>query len=102
MASRKLPGEPPRAPERHAAPANRERWEEFLGLEHAVLSPLSAIERDGRDALFDRAPAAGRRIDAGGVPRPHAPGLLLQAAAAIAFFESRGFALRPGDLHDAI
>jgi DNA-binding NtrC family response regulator/tetratricopeptide (TPR) repeat protein len=101
MASRRLPAEPPAAPERHAVGASRQRWEEFLELEHAALSPLTAIERDGAHALLFRGGAAGRRIEEGGIARAHAQGLLLQAAGAIAFFESRGFPLHPDDFRAA-
>ena len=102
MASRKLRAEPPRAPERHAAGANGERWKEFLELEHATLSPISGIEREGHDVRLSRGSATGLRLDRGGIPRAHAAGLLLQIAAAIAFFEARGFPLHPDDFQDAI
>jgi DNA-binding NtrC family response regulator/tetratricopeptide (TPR) repeat protein len=101
MSSRRFRAEPPRAPERHAVGARQERWKEFLELEHVTLSPLTAVERDGADVLLYRGPAAARRIEEGGIPRAHARGLLLQAAGAIAFFESRGFPLHPDDLRAA-
>ena len=102
MAFRRLRPEPARVAERHAVGAHGARWEEFLELEHATLRPLSAVEREGGDALLFRGPATGRPVEEGGVARAHAPGLLLQAVAAIAFFEARGFPLHPDDVRDAI
>jgi len=98
--SREAPAAPP-APERFAIAASRERWLEFLDLEHEVLAPAVEFGRDGDDLLVWREAVGGRRIADGGVPRPHGPALLLQAAAAAAFFASRGFPLTPGDLREA-
>ncbi len=87
--------------ERRPIAACRERFLELLALEHATLPPVVDVARDGDTLLLFRAAAGGRPVLAGPVPaRSRAP-LLLQAAAAAAFFGSRGFALRPEELSGA-
>src|SRR5215470_20189723 len=88
---------PTRAPERAGA-ADAERWLAFLELEHGTLAPVVSVARDGDAVLVTREPVAGRRIGDARVPRPHAAALLLQGAAAAAFFAGRGFPLAPEDL----
>ena len=94
---------PPAAPALECVPlaAGGDRWLELLALEHATLSPPSACVRDGGVLRVAREPVEGRRLGDGGVPRPHAPGLLLQGASAAAFFADRGFPLAPDDVDEA-
>ena len=86
------------APERFALGTCRDRWLEFLGLEHAVLPAPVAVEREGRDFLVWRGRLAARPVAQGRIPQPWRAPLLLQAASAAAFFSSRGFALTSEDL----
>jgi hypothetical protein len=102
MASRRRMPEAPRAPERFSIVACRERWLEFLELEHEILAPAVDFERDGDDVLVRREPVPGLRIADGRIPRTDAAALLLQAAACGAFLAARGFPLTPRDLEDAI
>ncbi len=90
-----------RAPERFAIAAVRERWLEFLELEHATLAPAAAFERDGDELLVRREAVGGRPVAEGRIPRAHAPALMLQGAAAAAFFAAHGFPLSSEDLDEA-
>ena len=95
---------PPRAaaaPESHAIASCRERWIEFLGLEHEILSPAADFARSEDDLLVRRDPVRGLPL-ASRIPRPFRAPLLLQAAAAAAFFASRGLPLAPEDLDSAV
>jgi DNA-binding NtrC family response regulator len=87
--------------ERFALPAARSRWTELLPLAHATLPAPIAFERDGPWLLVRRRPPPGRPVRDGRVPRALAAPLLLQAAAALAFFQAHGFALTADDLGDA-
>ncbi len=89
-----------RAPERFAIAAVRERWLEFLELEHATLAP-AVFEREGGELLVRREAVGGRPLAEGRIPRFHAPALMLQAAAAAAFFAAHGFPLSSEDLDEA-
>ena len=89
------------APERFALGPCRDRWLEFLGLEHAVLPAPVAVDREGREFLVWRGRLAARPVAQGGIPQPWRAPLLLQAASAAAFFASRGFALTSADLEAA-
>src|SRR5262245_44035029 len=99
--------EPPRAPD--AAGSNRidervpltlarEGWPEFLPLEHATLPLPIELGRDGEDLRIVRARPTGRPVREGRIPRTLVPQLLLQAAAALAFFRAFGIALSEEDL----
>ena len=98
------------APERFALALCRERWLEFVALEHATLLPATDFAfRDGASGgellvCRERPTGAGgaRPLSGGRVPRPARAALLLQAAAASAFFASRGFPLAPDDFEDAV
>ncbi len=90
------------APEIYAIHSCRERWAEFLALEHETLSPAADFVLAGQDLLVRRKPACGLSLGARRVPRPFRAPLLLQAAAAAAFFASRGFPLVPEDFESAL
>ena len=79
----------------------RERWLEFLGLEHETLAAAADYAWDDGKLLVRREPAPGRALAESRIPRPWRPPLLLQAAAAAAFFASRGFPLAAEDLDAA-
>ena len=87
------------APERFRIALCRERWLEFAALEHETLLPVEdfALSEDpvGDELLVRRAPlpGGGRPLSAARIPRPARAALLLQAAAAAAFFGARGFPL---------
>jgi len=102
MDSRRKRPEVSRATERSAIAACRDRWLEFLELEHETLAPIVAFEHEGDDLVVRRELLSGRRIADGRVPRPHAVAILLQAAAAGAFFAARGFPLVPADLEEGL
>jgi DNA-binding NtrC family response regulator len=95
------------APERFRIAACRERWLDFAALEHETLLPVEdfALSEDslGDELLVRRAPLAGggRPLSAVRIPRPARAALLLQAAAATAFFGARGFPLSPEDFEHA-
>src|SRR5512143_1856429 len=94
-------GFPAPAVEGFALPAAKERWSEFLGLEHATLPlPWDYGRTDGEFLVF-RLPAPGRPVRDGRIPAVHAPALFLQAAAACAWLGSVGFWLDEQDLADA-
>ena len=87
--------------ERFALPAARTRWLELLPLAHATLPAATAFERDGPWLVVHRRAPPGRPVRDGRVPRELGAPLLLQAAAALAFFQAYGFALAEEDLADA-
>ena len=87
--------------EHFALPAARARWHELLPLAHATLPPAIAFERDGPWLVVRRRAPPGRPVRDGRVPRELAAPLLLQAAAALAFFQAHGFPLAEEDLADA-
>ena len=91
----------PGPPERFVLSATRERWLVFLPLEHEVLPLPIAFERAGDEFLVHRAPAPGRAVASGSIPRDYAPALLLQAAGIGAFLQANGFWLDEEDLRDA-
>jgi len=78
------------------------RWLDFLELEHGTQPPLDGCALEGERVRVTRAAISGRPLGEGRVPRPFAPALLLQAAAAAAFFAERGFPLDVEDLDDAV
>ena len=80
----------------------RERWLEFLLLEHEILAPAVDFAWTGEDLLVRREAAAGRPLSDSRLPRPWRAQLLLQLAAAAAFFASRGFPLAEEDLEAAV
>ncbi len=80
----------------------RERWLEFLLLEHQALAPAVDYAPAGEELLVRREPVAGRPLSGSRVPRPWRAPLLLQAASAAAFFASRGFPLGMEDLDSAV
>ena len=98
------------APERFALSLCRERWLEFVALEHATLVPATDFAfcdgASGGELLVRRerpsGAGGGRPLSGGRIPRPARAALLLQAAAASAFFASRGFPLAPADFEDAV
>jgi transcriptional regulator with AAA-type ATPase domain/tetratricopeptide (TPR) repeat protein len=88
--------------ERFSVSATRERWAEFLGLEHGALPSLVDFSREGDDWIVRRTPIAGRRIAAGRIPSEQAPALFLQAAGLCAFLQASGFWLDEDDLAGAV
>ncbi len=74
---------------------------ELLALAHETLAPLADIRRDGDFLCLLRGPAPGRPVRDGRVPRDLVPQLLLQAAAAMAFFQAHGLSLAEEDLAGA-
>ncbi len=83
--------------ERFPLPPSRERWLELLPLDHATLPLPAAFSREGDDLVVFRRRPPGRPIRDGRVPRDLVPQLLLQAAAALAFFRAFGFGLNEED-----
>jgi DNA-binding NtrC family response regulator len=88
-------------PERRPIAACGERFLELLELEHATLPALVDASRDDEATLRIRRAQAGGSPIREGVPSRFLAALLLQAAAAAAFFGSRGFPLGPADWEDA-
>ena len=88
-------------PERFPIAASRQRWLEFVELEHATLATVRDFGREADDLLVWREAVAGRSLAEGRVPRALAAQLFLQAAAAAAFFASRGFVLDTDDFDEA-
>jgi hypothetical protein len=77
----------------------RERWSEFLSLEHATLPlPLVDRARTAKSCASCGPRPPGRRVEDGRIPRTLAPELLLQAAAVARLFRAFGIALRAEDL----
>jgi transcriptional regulator with AAA-type ATPase domain len=93
---------PPPGAERFLLSTTRERWLEFLPLEHATLPLPADFTREGEEFCVWRAPIAGRRISAGRIPKEHGTGLLLQAAAVVSVLQSAGFWLDETDLTEAL
>jgi len=89
-------------PERFPIASCRERWLEFLALEHETLPPVADFAWSEGELLVRREPVTGRPLSGGRVPRPARAALLLQAAAAAAFFASRGFPLAADDFECAV
>ena len=87
--------------ERFVLSAAKERWLAFLALEHETLCPLAAFDVEAGEIVVRRAPARGRPVSAGRIPRDTAPALLLQAAGAAAFLQAHGFWLDEEDLADS-
>ncbi len=87
--------------ERRPIAACRERFLELAALEHATLPAVVDVARDDDALLLFRAAVGGHPVLAGRVPARFRAALLLQAAAAAAFFGSRGFPLRPEELAGA-
>ncbi len=88
--------------ERFPLPAPRERWLDFLALEHATLAPPVDFEREGDELVVKRAGVTGRRIADGRIAKEHAPLLLLQAAGLCSFLQAFGFSLSEEDLIEGI
>ena len=80
----------------------RERWLEFLGLEHSILPLPLDVRRDGDELEVHRLSPAGRRVGDGRIPRRHGPRLFLQVASAFSFFQASGFWLDEEDFQDAV
>src|SRR5689334_9756801 len=91
----------PRVAERYPAESFRERWLERLELEHATLSPIESVARDGDAVRVRRERAPGAEVSASSVPRRSRPSLLLQAASAAAFFAAHGSPLSAAELERA-
>jgi DNA-binding NtrC family response regulator len=91
-----------RSAERHSIASSRERWLEFLDLDHETLAPAVEYGRDGEDLLVLRARPGGEPLDGGRIPGPFRAPLLLQAVCAAAFFSARGFPLAESDLDAAM
>src|SRR5712692_4830284 len=91
-------GSPVEEIERFALSAAKERWSDFVSLEHATLAPPIDFARDGETFLVRRAVRHGRRIAAGRIPKDHGAALFLQAAAACSFLQASGFWLDEEDL----
>ncbi len=84
--------------ERFPLSAGPDRWSDFLLLSHETLPLPVACGREGDWLLVSRQRPPGRPIREGRVPRDLVPHLLLQAAAAMAFFQAHGFGLDEEDL----
>ena len=90
------------AVERFALAAVRERWLDFLTLEHATLPAPVEFAREGEEFVVTRAPRAGRGLLDGRIAREHAPFLFLQAAGLCSFLQAFGFSLAEEDLRAAV
>ncbi|HEX7252234.1 MAG TPA: hypothetical protein VF376_05065, partial [Thermoanaerobaculia bacterium] len=88
--------------ERFSVSATRDRWREFLFLEHATLPPPTRFAREGDEWVVERPTVPGRRIAAGRIPGEQAPALFLQAASLCAFLQAFGFWLDEEDLSSAV
>jgi DNA-binding NtrC family response regulator/tetratricopeptide (TPR) repeat protein len=88
--------------ERFPLAAVRERWLDFLAMEHATLPLPVDFEREGDQLLVRRAPVSGRKISEGRIPKEHAPLLFLQAAGLCSFLQAAGFWLAEEDLTQAV
>ncbi|MGE5276277.1 MAG: sigma 54-interacting transcriptional regulator [Acidobacteriota bacterium] len=84
--------------ERFSLASARERWPDFLPLEHETLPLPAGFAAEEDRFLVSRRPPPGRPIREGRVPRSLVPQLLLQAASAMAFFQAHGFSLGEEDL----
>ncbi len=87
--------------ERFSIPGTRERWLEFLSLEHSTLPPALDFAREEEEFLVCRARVPGRRIRDGRIPRACGASLFLQAAAAASFLQASGLWLDEEDLRAA-
>src|SRR5204863_4264303 len=65
--------------ERFSVSVAKERWPEFLSLEHATLAPPLDFSREDEAVLVARAPVRGRRIRDGRIPTGCGAPLFLQA-----------------------
>jgi len=84
--------------ERYSASGAKERWLEFLPLEHATLPPPLDFGREQEEFLVYRARVPGRPIRDGRIPRGCGAPLFLQAAAAASFLQASGLWLDEEDL----
>ncbi len=90
--------------ERYPLAACKGRWLDLFALEHATLARALDVAREGDALVVTREAVAGARgLDGAGasVARAHRPALLLQAAAAAAFFAAHGLALGREDLEES-
>src|SRR5262249_19573772 len=88
--------------ERFSLDATRERWLDFLSLEHATLPPPGGFEREGDELVVERVTIPGRRVLDGRISKEHAPLLFLQAAGLCSFLQAFGFWLAAEDLAEAV
>jgi transcriptional regulator with AAA-type ATPase domain/tetratricopeptide (TPR) repeat protein len=68
----------------------KERWLDFLPLEHTTLPMPRDFGREGDELLLLCAPRRGRAICEGRIPKDHGASLFLQAAAVSAFLQAFG------------
>ena len=87
--------------ERFGLPLAREKWLEFLPLEHAVLPAPADFGGGPGELIVVRSALPGRPVRDGRIPVSAAMSLFLQAAAASSFFQAFGFPLTPDDLLEA-
>lgn len=87
--------------ERYSVSGAKERWLEFLSLEHATLPPPLDFAREEEEFLVHRARVPGRPIRDGRIPRACGAPLFLQAASAAAFLQASGLWLDEEDLRVA-
>ncbi len=90
------------AVERFPLAASRERWLDFLQLEHATLPAPIDFAREGEELLVTRSVRPGRRIVDGRIARELAPLLFLQAVGLCSFLQAFGFSLDEEDLREAV
>src|SRR5258706_1960922 len=88
--------------ERFSVSGEKERWLEFLSLEHATLAPPLDFSREDGTFLVARAPVPGRRIRDGRIPTGCGAPLFLQACAAASFLQASGLWLDEEDLCEAV
>ena len=88
--------------ERFSVSGEKERWLEFLSLEHATLAPPLDFSREDEAFLVARAPVRGRRIRDGRIPTGCGAPLFLQACAAASFLQASGLWLDEEDLFEAV
>jgi tetratricopeptide (TPR) repeat protein len=87
--------------ERYSVSGAKERWLEFLSLEHATLPPPLDFAREEEEFLVHRARVPGRPIRDGRIPRACGAPLFLQAASAASFLQESGLWLDEEDLRVA-
>jgi DNA-binding NtrC family response regulator len=87
--------------ERSPIASCRERWLEFLDLEHETLACAVDYRPGGEELLVLRARPGGRPLGDGRIPGPFRAPLLLQVTCSAAFFSARGFPLGEADLDAA-
>lgn len=95
-------GSSPEGVERFLLPATRERWLEFVDLEHATFPLPLDFTREGEELVVRRARIGGRKISAGRIPKDYGAALFLQAAALFSFLQAAGFWLDEEDLCEAV